>query len=102
MRDVSFLSDPCPLPDKEKKRSLNEKERLIYAPMSGVGGIVYDKDVVYVELGSHKAHSQTIQVCTSLLWGSHKAHSQTIQVYSTLYNVKGIDLYGQDEENNVK
>nr|XP_054769172.1 ribosome biogenesis protein BMS1 homolog [Lytechinus pictus] len=61
IRDVSFLSDPCPLPDKEKKRSLNEKERLIYAPMSGVGGIVYDKDVVYIELGSHKAHSQTVQ-----------------------------------------
>eukprot|EP00057_Strongylocentrotus_purpuratus_P007511 XP_011661985.1 PREDICTED: ribosome biogenesis protein BMS1 homolog [Strongylocentrotus purpuratus] len=61
IRDVSFLSDPCPLPNKDKKRSLNEKERLIYAPMSGVGGIVYDKDVVYVELGSHKAHSHTVQ-----------------------------------------
>jgi ribosome biogenesis protein BMS1 len=41
--DVSLLKDPCPLPDKEKKRSLNEKERMVYAPMSGVGGIVYDK-----------------------------------------------------------
>ena len=38
-----MLPDPCPLPEKEKKRSLTEKERLIYAPMSGVGGIVYDK-----------------------------------------------------------
>lgn len=37
------LPDPCPLPEKEKKRSLSEKERLLYAPMSGVGGIVYDK-----------------------------------------------------------
>ena len=43
MQDVSLLPDPCPLPDKEKKRSLNEKEKLIYAPMAGVGGIVYDK-----------------------------------------------------------
>jgi len=41
--DLSLLRDPCPLPDKEKKRTLNEKERLVYAPMSGVGGIVYDK-----------------------------------------------------------
>ncbi|XP_071482980.1 ribosome biogenesis protein BMS1 homolog [Diadema antillarum] len=61
LKDVSFLPDPCPLPNKEKKRSLNEKERLIYAPMSGVGGIVYDKDVVYVELGSHKPHSQNVE-----------------------------------------
>lgn len=37
------LPDPCPLPDKSKKRSLNESEKMIYAPMAGVGGIVYDK-----------------------------------------------------------
>ncbi|XP_042903789.1 ribosome biogenesis protein BMS1 homolog isoform X3 [Parasteatoda tepidariorum] len=50
IRNIHFLPDPCPLPEKNKKRSLNEKERLIYAPMSGVGGIVYDKDAVYIEL----------------------------------------------------
>ena len=38
-----MLSDPCPLPDKTRKRSLNEKEKLIFAPMSGVGGVMYDK-----------------------------------------------------------
>ena len=43
LSSVSSLPDPCPLPDKLKKRSLNEKEKLIYAPMTGVGGIVYDK-----------------------------------------------------------
>ena len=51
MDDMDFLSDPCPLPSQEKKRSLNQRERLIYAPMSGVGGIVYDKDAVYIDLG---------------------------------------------------
>ncbi|XP_035907903.1 ribosome biogenesis protein BMS1 homolog [Anopheles stephensi] len=52
--ELSTLPDPCPLPSGEKKRSLMEKERLLYAPMSGVGGIVYDKDAVYIELqGSH-------------------------------------------------
>lgn len=40
---VSLLPDPCPLPSKTKKRSLNDKEKLIYAPMGGVGGILYDK-----------------------------------------------------------
>eukprot|EP00794_Sanderia_malayensis_P010984 gene10984-12147_t len=54
-KDISFLPDPCPLPEKEKKRSLNEKERLVYAPMSGVGGVVYDKDSVYIDLGGSQA-----------------------------------------------
>jgi len=49
--DMSLLQDPCALPDRIKKRSLNEKERLIYGPMSGVGGIVYDIDAIYLELG---------------------------------------------------
>ena len=43
LSSVSVLPDPCPLPDKTKKRSLNEKEKMIYAPMAGVGGVVYDK-----------------------------------------------------------
>ncbi|XP_045606328.2 ribosome biogenesis protein BMS1 homolog [Procambarus clarkii] len=51
IKDLSFLPDPCPLPEHLKKRSLNSKERLTYAPMSGVGGVVYDKDAVYIDLG---------------------------------------------------
>lgn len=52
--ELSYLPDPCPLPSYEKKRHLMERERQIYAPFSGVGGIVYDKDAVYIELqGSH-------------------------------------------------
>lgn len=47
---MCFLSDPCPLPEVLKKRSLIEKERLVYAPFSGLGGIVYDKDAVYIDL----------------------------------------------------
>uniref|UniRef100_A0A8D0H515 BMS1 ribosome biosis factor n=1 Tax=Sphenodon punctatus TaxID=8508 RepID=A0A8D0H515_SPHPU len=54
--DVSFLPDPCALPEQQKKRSLNEKEKLIYAPLSGVGGVVYDKDAVYIDLGGSHAH----------------------------------------------
>ncbi|XP_053978167.1 ribosome biogenesis protein BMS1 homolog [Hylaeus volcanicus] len=58
IKDVSFLPDPCPLPEALKKRALVEKERLIYAPFSGVGGIVYDKDAVYVELGGSHSHKE--------------------------------------------
>lgn len=52
IKDLSYLPDPCPLPEQLKKRSLNAKERLTYAPMSGVGGVVYDKDAVYIDLGN--------------------------------------------------
>jgi len=47
--DVSILPDPCPLPEKERKR-LDEKSKLIYAPMSDVGGVMYDKDAVYINV----------------------------------------------------
>uniref|UniRef100_A0A0K0FM02 Bms1l protein (inferred by orthology to a zebrafish protein) n=1 Tax=Strongyloides venezuelensis TaxID=75913 RepID=A0A0K0FM02_STRVS len=50
IKDICTLPDPCALPDKRKmKRTLNDKERTVYAPFSGLGGIVYDKDAIYVE-----------------------------------------------------
>ena len=69
---MSYLPDPCPLPNRQvkKSRSLSEKERLIYAPMSGVGGIVYDKDAVYIDLGgSHSMRTQgDLQEEVRVLW----------------------------------
>ena len=56
---LDLLPDPCPFPENslaKKKRTLVEKEKTIYAPFSGVGGIVYDKDAVYIDLGgSHQS-----------------------------------------------
>ncbi|KAI8089812.1 uncharacterized protein BX664DRAFT_297772 [Halteromyces radiatus] len=52
LADVSVLPDPCALPDKERKR-LDEKYKLIYAPMSDVGGVMYDKDAVYINVPGH-------------------------------------------------
>ncbi|KAF9185189.1 Glycoside hydrolase 2 (Mannanase, beta-galactosidase) [Haplosporangium sp. Z 767] len=61
MDDVSILTDPCPLPDKVRKR-LDEKQKLIYAPMSDVGGIMYDKDAVYINVpGSFTKKSQIVK-----------------------------------------
>lgn len=51
------MPDPCPLPDQAKKRTLDDRERLLYAPFSGVGGLIYDKDAVYIELGGSHSHS---------------------------------------------
>ncbi|KAF5367591.1 hypothetical protein D9757_010642 [Collybiopsis confluens] len=53
MDSVEGLGDPCPLPDadEEKRRKMSEKKKLrIHAPMSDVGGVVYDKDAVYINV----------------------------------------------------
>jgi ribosome biogenesis protein BMS1 len=62
INDITDLPDPCPLPEGLKKRTLIEKEKTIYAPMSGVGGIVYDKDAVYIDLGGSHSHSKSKKV----------------------------------------
>uniref|UniRef100_A0A8C3NX44 BMS1 ribosome biogenesis factor n=1 Tax=Cyanoderma ruficeps TaxID=181631 RepID=A0A8C3NX44_9PASS len=43
--DVSFLPDPCALPEQQKKRSLNEKEKLVYAPLSGLKILSFQEEV---------------------------------------------------------
>ena len=53
LADVSALPDPCPLPGAIKRRSLDDRERLLYAPMSDVGRLTYDKDAMYVNLADH-------------------------------------------------
>ncbi|CAL4914250.1 unnamed protein product [Urochloa decumbens] len=50
---VTGLADPCPLPSAAKKRGLRDKEKLFYAPMSGLGDLLYDKDAVYIDINDH-------------------------------------------------
>jgi ribosome biogenesis protein BMS1 len=52
VKNVSRLSDPCPLPtlESERRRKMGEKGKLIHAPMSDVGGMTFDKDAVYVNV----------------------------------------------------
>lgn len=53
VKSVSVLADPCPLPsaEQEKRRKLSEKKKLIiHAPMSDVGGVMYDKDAVWINV----------------------------------------------------
>ncbi|EIW72781.1 hypothetical protein TREMEDRAFT_25428 [Tremella mesenterica DSM 1558] len=52
VKEVERLADPCPLPtlDSERRRKMGEKAKLIHAPMSDVGGVIYDKDAVYVNV----------------------------------------------------
>lgn len=75
---VEKLPDPCPTPyfqqrldeyEREKmkeegpasgssttrrRKRLDDKQKLIYAPMSDVGGVLMDKDAVYIDVGNSK------------------------------------------------
>ncbi|XP_018059341.1 PREDICTED: ribosome biogenesis protein BMS1 homolog [Atta colombica] len=79
IKDVNFLPDPCPLPEHIKKRALVEKERLIYAPFSGVGGIVYDKDAVYVELGGSHSYKEEDTGLAGALMDTQETLDQKLQ-----------------------
>ncbi|KAF2279347.1 DUF663-domain-containing protein [Westerdykella ornata] len=54
------LPDPCPTPyaeqalakmtGKAKRTRLGEKQKILFAPMSDVGGVLVDKDAVYIDV----------------------------------------------------
>ncbi|GLI71471.1 hypothetical protein VaNZ11_016609 [Volvox africanus] len=54
IQELDALPDPCPLPETIKRRGLNDKERLLYAPMADMGGLLYDKDAVYIDIPDWK------------------------------------------------
>ncbi|KAL8899688.1 MAG: hypothetical protein Q9207_006073 [Kuettlingeria erythrocarpa] len=59
---IEALPDPCPTPfmnlevakatGKTIRRRLGEKQKLLFAPMSDVGGVLVDKDAVYIDIKS--------------------------------------------------
>ncbi|TID26393.1 DUF663-domain-containing protein [Venturia nashicola] len=59
---IEGLPDPCPTPHMDqavakatgvsKRRRLGEKQKVLYAPMSDVGGVLVDKDAVYIDVKS--------------------------------------------------
>lgn len=42
-----------------RRKRLDDKDKLIYAPMSDVGGVLMDKDAVYIDIGK-KMKSQVL------------------------------------------
>ena len=57
---IEAMPDPCPTPfmdqaiakatGKAGRRRLGEKQKLLFAPMSDVGGVLVDKDAVYIDI----------------------------------------------------
>ncbi|KAJ5399589.1 hypothetical protein N7465_010078 [Penicillium sp. CMV-2018d] len=58
--NIEGLPDPCPTPymdqqiakatGKSNRRKLGEHQKLLFAPMSDVGGVLVDKDAVYIDV----------------------------------------------------
>ncbi|KAJ5960937.1 uncharacterized protein N7479_008087 [Penicillium vulpinum] len=58
--NIESLPDPCPTPymdqqiakitGKSNRRKLGEHQKLLFAPMSDVGGVLVDKDAVYIDI----------------------------------------------------
>ncbi|XP_050504650.1 ribosome biogenesis protein BMS1 homolog [Diabrotica virgifera virgifera] len=111
IHDLSFLPDPCPLPEQLKKRALIEKEKLIYAPFSGVGGIVYDKDAVYMELGGSHSHTkredETDNFVTNLISAKEtldeKLKHSELQIFTGGEKITADDVSeSEDETDNIQ
>lgn len=54
MPEISALPDPCPSPGsgrKEERKTLNKKETKLFAPLSNVGAVSFDKDAIYIDIG---------------------------------------------------
>ena len=52
MTEITAMPDPCPLPEQQQKtQSLNKKNSILYAPLSNVGAVTFDKDAVYIDIG---------------------------------------------------
>ncbi len=75
MTAVSGLPDPCPRPETLKRRALNDRQRLLYAPMADLGGLVYDKDAVYIDIPDWKVRPLHIW-STKLMEQYHHPGSQ--------------------------
>ncbi|KAM0867216.1 hypothetical protein ACQ4PT_042141 [Festuca glaucescens] len=90
---VTSLADPCPLPSAAKKRGLRDKEKLFYAPMSGLGDLLYDKDAVYININDHLVQfSNTDDNDASRKKG--KGNDVGVDLVKTLQNTK----YSLDEK----
>lgn len=59
VKEIEVLPDPCPTPHMDQaiakatgkfgRRRLDERQRVLFAPMSDVGGVLVDKDAVYID-----------------------------------------------------
>lgn len=68
---IEALPDPCPTPfmdqaiakasGKAGRRRLGEKQKVLFAPMSDVGGVLVDKDAVYIDVKTSSFNKDAVE-----------------------------------------
>ncbi|XP_050945584.1 ribosome biogenesis protein bms1 isoform X2 [Cucumis melo] len=109
LASVTNLADPCPLPSAAKKKGLRDKEKLFYAPMSGLGDLLYDKDAVYININDHFVQYSKVDDDKDVLTGKGKdqdvGEALVKSLQSTKYSVDEkleksfISLFGRQPDN---
>jgi len=89
---VEALPDPCPTPYRTQaegkgRKRLGEKQKLLYAPMSDVGGVLVDKDAVYINVPSQsfmegEEQGMGERLVVSLQKGKKTETRQGVQLFS--------------------
>ena len=91
--EIKLLQDPCPLPDGVKKRrNLNEKQKLIYAPKCGIGHLSLDNDAIYVDLPLNTASFEPSNDLISAILQTNTG------VDDKLADAGGLMLFGDSEQ----
>ncbi|KAK4254819.1 hypothetical protein QN277_007910 [Acacia crassicarpa] len=85
---ITLLPDPCPLPSAAKKKGLRDKEKLFYAPMSGLGDLLYDKDAVYININDHFVQFSKVDDENSSMAGKGKGRDVGEALVRSLQNTK--------------
>ncbi|KAK7341555.1 hypothetical protein VNO80_24489 [Phaseolus coccineus] len=85
---ITALPDPCPLPSAAKKKGLRDKEKLFYAPMSGLGDLLYDKDAVYININDHLVQFSKVDGENSAMTSKGKDRDVGEVLVKSLQNTK--------------
>ncbi|KAK8217273.1 Glycoside hydrolase 2 (Mannanase, beta-galactosidase) [Zalaria obscura] len=105
VQNIEALPDPCPTPyqdqamqkatGKGSRRRLGEKQKLIFAPMSDVGGVLVDKDAVYVDIKSRTfdPEAENYQGLGEQMVAGLVAGRRTLG-----HNDEGLQLFGDGEK----
>ncbi|XP_072983897.1 uncharacterized protein [Typha latifolia] len=91
---LTSLADPCPLPSAAKKKGLRDKEKLFYAPMSGIGELLYDKDAVYININDHLVQFSKVDDGSSIAARKGNDHDVGEVLVKSLQNTR----YSIDEK----
>ena len=110
MSSIELMADPCPVPDKERKL-LNEKHKMVYAPMSDVGGIIHDKDAIYITVPGnyskeHRGEDEEDGIGEQMMMGlqdakqtlSEQVNESSMRMFNESAPIKASDLRDYDSE----